>query len=285
MSEIHPPFDFETPRGAPAPLVLDSPHSGTVYPAGFSPDIPLDWLRQTEDRHVDELFSEAPAQGAALLKARVARSFIDLNRAEDDLDPRVIAGTGLSCAPTERALAGHGLVRTLCRGRPVYPGPLQAGDVLRRITRYYRPYHEKLGQVLAAARAQCGAVWHLNCHSMPTAAPPVLGGSDGIVLGDLDGESCEPEFASFVQAVLRRMGYRVGRNDPYKGGEIVARHGGPARGVHSLQIEISRALYMNEETLKSAPGFARLKRDLTTLLCELRGWTLARARPFRIAAE
>jgi len=275
------------PQSGHVPVVFDSPHSGRIYPANFDYICPADLLRQAEDSYVDELFASAPDQGAVLLCALFPRSFIDVNRAQDDIDPDMLDGPwpGL-LSPSEKSMLGMGLIRSLCRpGMPMYQGRLPVARALERVERYWRPYHEQLAGLLDALHARFGAVWHVNCHSMPT-IPGVMddrGNGPDFVLGDRDGTTCEAAFTRFVADTLRDMGYRVKLNDPYKGVELVRRYSRPTRGRHSLQIEVHRRLYMNEETLERHSGFERLRQDIDRLIGAIAGYAADRCR--RQAAE
>jgi len=264
------------PSGAlSAPVVLDSPHSGAQYPDTFTPRVPLSDLRRVEDAFVDELFGDAPACGAVLLAAEFPRSFIDPNRAVDDLDLSMIDGAWpYPVAPSEKSRLGHGLIWRSCPSeRPMYDRPLPVEEVARRIEGYWRPYHEALQDALEAAYARFGAVWHVNCHSMPASSSPSIAGRlpgraarrADFVLGDRDGTTCAPGFTDFVRAELEEMGYTVRINDPYRGAELVRAYGKPGQDRHSLQIEINRGLYMREAALEKTDGFSTLKRDLARL--------------------
>lgn len=248
------------------PVVYDSPHSGTRYPADFKVRCPHILLRQMEDTHVEALFAQAPAQGALLLHALVPRSYIDLNRAEDDIDPASLDGPwGAPLHPTEKCRYGMGLIRTTSHpGEPLYNGRLSVSGIRRRIETYWRPYHQHLSAALDRLHGRFGAVWHINCHSMPSLG---LGhaGAD-FVVGDRDGQSCDPGFSRFIMQTLRDLGYRVRHNDPYKGVELVRRYANPRAGRHSLQLEIDRRLYMDEQSLVRHDGFWRLKADLERLM-------------------
>jgi N-formylglutamate deformylase len=266
------------------PLFMDSPHSGTVYPEDFQFVCPQAWLRQTEDSFVDQLFTAAPTQGIRFQKALFARSYIDVNRAEDDIDPRLIEGEWPTpLAPTERSAAGHGLIRHLCRGAAVYSTRLPVIVIQHRIENFYRPYHQSLRSTLDELRQGFGVVWHINCHSMPSSLN--LSNTPDFILGDRDGTSCEKPFTAFIGQTLQAMGYRVGHNDPYKGAEILNRYGRPADAVHSLQLEINRALYMDEKTLHPNAGFEKLRQNLDMLMGEWREWAMRRANPQKLAAE
>ena len=261
------------PRAPEIPLVFDSPHSGTEYPADFGYSCPLAQLRSSEDLYVEDLFAAAPDQGATLQAALFPRCYIDVNRALDDLDPALLdAPWPDPLAPGAKTKLGIGLVRRFAKpGLPVYDRKLPVAEVAGRIERYYRPYHHGLDEACNRLHAKFGVVWHINCHSMqsrgssmtddgPTAMRP------DFVLGDRDGTSCAPELTDFVRRVIAGRGYTVKVNDPYKGVELVRRHGRPAERRHSLQIEINRALYMDEATLERADGYDRLKADLSHLV-------------------
>jgi N-formylglutamate deformylase len=281
-------------EGETQPLVLDSPHSGSYYPPDFIPACPREWLRQTEDMYVDELFSAAPSLGIGLLKAHAARSYIDLNRAADDIDPFLVDGpypTPLN--PSDRSRVGHGLIRHLCRSKPVYAEKISTKNIIHRIDNYYQPYHAALREMIAQRWQNFGVVWHINCHSMPSESAPGVSPLAGsltrpradFVLGDLDGRSCEGAFVEVVGNYLGSKGYHVAYNDPYKGMEILRVCGAPAKGMHSLQFEINRALYMNEETFERNTNFASLQRDLTGLLQHLSAWMQSRLHAEKLAAE
>ncbi len=178
--------------------------------------------------------------------------------------------------PTRKTRQGIGLVWRVARdGVPMYSRKLRNAEVEARIERFWRPYHAELASLLDARLDRFGSVWHINCHSMP-AVGDALADDPGreradFVLGDRDGTTCEPEFTSLVAETLRRMGYAVAVNDPYKGVELVRRHGRPAEHRHSLQLEIKRTLYMDEQTLEPNAGFFRLEADLSRLTATLAG--------------
>jgi N-formylglutamate amidohydrolase len=270
------------PAAAPLPLVFDSPHSGVVYPADFRHAAPLALLRTAEDTHVDALYAAAPAHGAVLLAAHFPRSYIDVNRAADDIDPALLAEPWPGdvppgrLSPGEKTKLGIGLIRRLAvPGTPVYDRHLSAAEIRARIDTYYQPYHDALAAIVDALHARFGAVWHVNCHSMAARGSDMT--PDGaveradFVLGDRDGTSCDATFTELVAQALRAQGHAVAINDPYTGAELVRRHGDPQRRRHSLQIEINRRLYMDEATRERSAGFARLQADLTVLIAEIAG--------------
>jgi N-formylglutamate amidohydrolase len=284
MTHILPGVLFQSePTGPALPLVFDSPHSGAVYPEDFRFACPLATLRMAEDAHVDELFGAAPAHGATLLGALFPRSYIDANRSLADLDESLIDGRWPARVnPSEKTRLGMGLVRRLAKpGLPVYARKLPVAEVEHRIRTYYQPYHAALDAVCNRLHARFGVLWHLDCHSMPSTSQLLPGDKAGrpradIVLGDRDGTTCAPEFTAFVARRMRDMGYEVRLNDPYKGVELVRRHGRPAERRHSLQIEVNRRLYMNEATLERNANFPRLKEDLTRLVAALAGYVAER---------
>jgi len=257
------------PEGAEVPLVFDSPHSGSHYPDDFGFICPLDILRTAEDTYVDELYAAAPRFGATLIGAVFPRSYLDPNRGVDDLDTALIEGPWpADLKPSHRTRSGLGLVRRVARtGTPIYDRRLSVAEILTRIEQYHTPYHSVLEAACTRVHRQFGAVWHVNCHSMPSQRSGEKGGHCAdFVLGDRDGTTCEPELTDFVACMLRGRGYTVRINEVYKGVEIVKRQGSPAERRHSLQIEVDRALYMDQKTLEKAPGFARLREDITLLI-------------------
>lgn len=269
--ELHTPDD-------PLPLIFDSPHSGTHYPQDFAYDCPLPLLRRSEDMFVDDLFADAPHQQACLLKALFPRTYIDVNRAETDIDPALMAPDthwpyeDIPMQPTNRSDAGIGLIRRLVKpGQAVCKTPLTPAAIRHRIDRYYRPYHDCLENLLDSAHTRYGEVWHINCHSMPYAkankafrrANPFT--APDFVLGDRDGTVCDPALTKMVKAFLEDKGYKVAINNPYKGVELVRRYSAPAEGRHSLQIEICKSLYMNEETFEKTKNFERLQQEMAAL--------------------
>lgn len=281
------PFTLIEPATAFVPLVVNSPHSGRRYPPDFNFACPLPLLRQTEDFAVDELVAGATEAGATVLKAEFPRCYIDTNRAEDDLDPAVLAEAWPTpLEPCERTLLGLGLVRRMCKsGVPVYRNPLPVAEVQRRIDMYYRPYHAALESVIARRMAVFGECYLINAHSMPDRRGENHSPSrPDFVLGDRQGTSCDPAFTRRVRNLLQEMGFIVVLNDPYKGMEIVRRYGNPKTGRHALQMEINRRLYMNEDTLTPHEGFFRLQRTLGGFFRSL-AVELMRDRPDQLAAE
>ncbi len=279
----------------PAPLVLDSPHSGTAYPADFEYACAFGHLQYTEDRFIDELFSSAPDHGAALLLAHFPRSYIDPNRAADDIDPALLDGDwpGGQINPTSRSNAGIGLIRRLVKpGIPVYERKLPPEEIQRRLEQYYHPYHNALEALINETHYAFGQVYHINCHSMPASTavpkrPTALMGyrakSSDFVLGNRDAATCSAEFTHALRNFIKGLGYSVTINDPFKGVEIIERHSDPARGRHSIQLEINKALYMNEETFEKSKNYNALKGDIEKLVTFCAGY--ARAQLTDLAAD
>ncbi|WP_207484440.1 N-formylglutamate amidohydrolase [Arenibaculum pallidiluteum] len=271
------------PSADALPLLLDSPHSGTGYPDDFRPAAPMSVLRRGEDMYVDDLYAEAPRHGATLLLAGFPRVYLDANRPADDIDPELLADPYPEpINPGPKTRIGKGLVwRMAAPGVPIYDRLLPAAEVKARIDRYWRPYHGALRAELDALHARWGAVWHIDCHSMPAVSDDLSEEGPGqpradFVLGDRDGTTCEPGFTQAVAAALRGLGYDVRLNDPYKGVELVRAYGDPAAGRHSLQVEINRRLYMDEASFARAPGYGQLKTDLGRMVAAVADYVRGR---------
>jgi len=258
------------PIGPALPLVFDSPHSGRDYPEDFGHAVPVELLRRAEDAFVDELIESAPVYGATLLTALFPRSYIDPNRHEHEIDPEMLDEPWPHpVLPSEKSEMGLGLVRRLIKGNvDIYNRPLSVDEIFARIEGFHRPYMAELERLLDNAYETHGIAWHINCHSMRSAGRKRgqrIPRAD-IVLGDRDGTSCGPTFIAFVAEVARDLGYNVALNDPFKGAELVARFGRPDEGRHSLQIEINRALYMDEDRIEKRADFAAFKQGMDRLI-------------------
>ncbi|NIA70640.1 N-formylglutamate amidohydrolase [Pelagibius litoralis] len=283
FEETRQPFDldaFDFFEGAkPTPLLIDSPHSGRVYPGDFSTAVPGTVLRGAEDWQVDVLFADAPAAGASLLTARFPRAYIDPNRRLDDVDPALLDGPWPKpLNPGPKTALGIGLFRARTGdGEPLLDAPLSVAALQARIERCWKPYRRALQEKLDRIHVRHGAVWHLNVHSMKSVGTAITPDGPGaqrpdMVLGDLEGQSCDPAFTAFVAERLRGFGYSVAVNDPYKGAEIVKTHGRPSENRNSLQIEMKRALYMDEATITATEGFEPLRANLRNLVADLVQW-------------
>lgn len=262
------------PEAASSPLIFASPHSGRDYPGELLRNSRLDRhrLRQSEDSYVDLLFDEAPRFGAPLLRALFPRAFVDVNRARDELDPRMFADDVPKSADTRssRVIAGLGVIpRIVADGQDIYGRKLYYFDAKRRLAACYDPYHKELGGLIDAARAQFGCAILIDCHSMPSAGgAPFRPGEPRIdfVLGDRFGSSCAPSIVRYVEDLLTGFGYQVARNAPYAGGYVASSYGRPRNGVHALQIEINRALYLDERRIARTDGFDQLRRNMLLLM-------------------
>jgi N-formylglutamate deformylase len=278
MAGAAPAFELIRPSGPEAPVLFDSPHSGREYPADFGAAAPLAELRRGEDAYVDELVRDAASQGVTVLLATFPRCYLDLNRTEEDIDADLLADPWPgSLVPTEKSRLGLGLIRRyVVPGVAVYDRKLTAAEVRDRITRVYRPYHAALRDAAESLLTRHGRVWHVNWHSMKAVGNAMTPDGEGarrpdFVVGDLRGLSAGVELTDLVVNLLRGMGYVVAVNQPYAGGTILRRLGDPARGVHSIQIEINRGLYLDELRVEKTAGMAPLAaaiRSLTGSLVE-----------------
>jgi N-formylglutamate amidohydrolase len=262
-------------------LVFASPHSGRVYPPGLmaASCLDADTIRQSEDAHVDELISGSPAHGVTVIAARLARAWIDVNREPWELDPGMFEDELPAYAKgrTARVAAGLGsIARIVSDGQEIYHRKLTFAEALARVEAVHRPYHAALAELVASARQAWGAAVLIDWHSMPSAAArhgtDARGGERAgcdVVLGDRFGGACAPAVARLAEQGFRDLGYSVARNAPYAGGYTTEHYGRPPRKVHALQVEINRALYMDERTLAPTSGFRSLKADLESLFATL----------------
>ncbi|MFZ3322184.1 MAG: N-formylglutamate amidohydrolase [Usitatibacter sp.] len=278
------PFLITRPSGRRVPLVLDSPHSGSQYPADFGPALQIEALRASEDAFVDELYGSGPALGATLVAATFPRSYIDPNRSLLDIDASLLAAPWPGPAvPSRKTELGVGLIwRILDSGEAIYARKLSIEEVKERIVAYHQPYQRAVKDALDEAHEHFGAVWHINCHSMPALSGRISEEGPGkpradFVLGDRDGTTCEPEFTAFVAKTLRAMGYDVKINDPYKGVELVRAFSDPPAHRHSLQVEVNRKLYMDEATRAKNAGFGKLSSDIERMLAAVAGYAEQRS--------
>ncbi len=269
------PFGVLQPECLTSPFVFNSPHSGRVYPDELIAASRLDahTLRKSEDSFVEELFAHAASKGAPLLHAHFPRAYLDLNREAYELDPQLIAGVLPDFANTQsvRVLGGLGTIpRVVTEQEEIYREPISLDSAIARIERFYIPYHETLRGLLDRALASFGVAILIDCHSMPsnaTGEPP--GSRPDFVLGDRFGASCAPELTRVATRELRSMGYTVALNKPYAGGFITEHYGRPNYGFHALQMEINRALYMNEASYEKSSAFETLKAKLCVLIDEM----------------
>jgi N-formylglutamate amidohydrolase len=289
-TELMPPFTVAEPRSLQVPLVFNSPHSGRVYPQAFLASSRLDALslRRSEDAYVEELFAFVTGHGAPLLHAHFPRAYLDVNREPYELDP-VLFRDGLphyANTQSVRVVGGLGTIaRIVAESDEIYREPLSVGAALERINRLYTPYHETLSALLARAKRDFGFSVLIDCHSMPSNPIAEQGaGRPDFVLGDRFGTSCSGELTRLAASQLKTQGYAVALNKPYAGGYITEHYGRPHKGQHALQIEINRALYMDETSFERSAGFERLCGDLDAMVHALIAGISGLAIP-RAAAE
>ena len=268
------------PRRQTLPLVVASPHSGRIYPASFvaRSRLPLTRLRSSEDGFVDEIFAAAPTLGAPLLSAQFPRVFVDVNREPYELDPAMFS-TPLPSYVTirnARIAAGLGTIaRVVSNAEPVYSDKLTFAEANQRIKDFYDPYHEALATLIDETRALFGFCILLDCHSMPSGAAQQRGGQASqarlvdAVLGDCHATACAPIVTSEAERVLTESGYLVRRNNPYAGGFVTRHYGRPRDGIHALQIELNRGLYMDEARMERLPAIGKLSEDMAGLINKL----------------
>jgi N-formylglutamate amidohydrolase len=270
-----PAFEVVAPFRQSLPMAFNSPHSGRCYPADFLRASRLDekTIRRSEDSYIDELMLPAAALGAPLLRANFPRAWLDVNREPYELDPKMFTGSLPTYANIRSVRVAGGLgtiARIVAESEEIYDRPLEVGDALARIDAVYKPYHRALRQIIVDTHAAFGLAVLVDCHSMPSTVRGARGRlRPDIVIGDRYGTSCPTELTDFAAQILTRLGYSVSRNKPYAGGFITEHYGQPARGVHAMQIEVNRALYMNEQTLEKTLGCQRLSADLARLTDEL----------------
>jgi len=272
------PIAVAVPRTQSIPFVFSSPHSGRNYPASFRRASSLDalTLRRSEDSFVEELFSGVVELGAPLVHALFPRAYLDANREPYELDPDMFTDP-LPAHVNTRSLRVAGGLGTIARvvadGTEIYRAPLSFAEAERRIADLYMPFHEALTDFLQQTHKTFGHAILIDCHSMPSVGGPndEDRGHDrpDIVLGDRYGTSCNRKLSEEAERILNRLGYSVNRNNPYAGGFNTEHYGQPQRGLHALQIEINRALYMDEARLERSKGFGRLKRDMARFVAEL----------------
>ena len=269
-----PAFETIRPKRMLAPFVFNSPHSGRVYPKRFLQLTRLDHLsiRQSEDAFVDELFARAPHLGAPLLRAHFPRAYLDVNREPYELDPAMF----IEALPeryntsSPRVAAGLGtLARVVAENKPIYRERLTVADAQMRIEGIYKPYHETLQRLLTSTIGTFGVAVLIDCHSMPHLSRSGDKTPPDIVLGDRYGTSCDPGIVNLAENYLAGAGLKIARNRPYAGGHTARAYGQPQNGVHVLQIEISRHLYMNEVTLSPHEGFDTVQTIVTGLIAAL----------------
>ena len=268
-------FILHLPDRRETPVIFSSPHSGRDYSPAFLQASVLDErvIRSSEDAFVDLLFDSAPAWGAPLLAARAPRAFLDLNRGADELDPAVIEGIG-RLAHNPRVSSGLGVIpRVVANGRPIYRGKLTRTEAEARLQRWWHPWHDKLRSLIEESRSLFGEAVLIDCHSMPHEAieaharPGHL--RPEVVLGDRFGAAAGREVMDRVEAAFRAAGLRVARNAPFAGAHIAQAYGRPARGQHVIQVEIDRALYMDEARVQPLADFEAFRALVAEVVADI----------------
>lgn len=284
-------FQIARPERRRTPVVFAAPHSGRDYPRAFLNKAEIDplMLRSSEDAFVDLLFSGAVDHGAVLLCATAPRAFVDLNRAANEFDPALIEGVRRN-VNNPRIASGLGVIpRVVAQGRPIHGGKITLAEAESRIDSVWRPYHAALAQLLAESHRDFGQAILLDCHSMPSEALTGLiprgGETPDVVIGDRFGASAAAGLVVAVETIFRQAGLRVARNHPFAGAYVVQHYGRPARRQHAIQIEINRALYMNEATITPHEGFSALKAVIDSILPALTALRDSEPNDLTLAAE
>jgi N-formylglutamate amidohydrolase len=289
--EQRPPFEVLEPAEWRAPIIFNSPHSGSVYPYDFlsASRIDLPTLRRSEDSFMDELITDLSGRGFPMVRVNFPRSYVDVNREPYELDPRMFSGRLPSFANTRsmRVAGGLGTIpRVVGDGQEIYRERLSVDDALSRIEALYKPYHRALRRLINRAHQAFGTVIVVDCHSMPS-----IGVSrdeprrPDVVIGDRYGTSCAALLPDTVENTMSRLGYSVGRNKPYAGGFITEHYGNPASGLHAIQLELNRAIYMDERRREKGPRFAQVAADFVALADALAAVPFGDLGPFQAAAE
>jgi N-formylglutamate amidohydrolase len=266
------PLTLHNPVRQTVPIVFASPHSGRDYPSEFLAAARLDArnLRRSEDSFVDELFAAAPTYGAPLLAANFPRAFCDANREAWELDPTMFADELPPWVNTSSPRVGAGLgtiARLVASGEAIYREKLPFAEAERRIRTCWYPFHEALQEQIANTHGTFGTCLLIDCHSMPGHGCTGRSGTGAqCVLGDAHGTTCSPRLTKLIEEIISGFGYAVRRNDPYAGGFITRRYGRPRDGIHALQLELARPLYMDEQRIERGSGFPRVQADMTAFI-------------------
>jgi N-formylglutamate amidohydrolase len=286
-----PPFEVSMPDGQRVPFVFSSPHSGRHYPDRFLRLARLDReaIRRSEDCHVDALFAGVVDLGAPLIHANFPRAYLDVNREPWELDPRMFHDPVPSFANTKSARVAGGLgtvPRVVGEGQNIYAGRLPVSEAIYRVEAAYKPYHARLCRLLTDTHEQFGHAVLIDCHSMPGS---IRMGDSGLkpdfIVGDRFGTSASAAISAHAISVLGAMGYTVAHNRPYAGGFITEHYGRPSRGLHALQVEVNRGLYMNERTYVRTQQFAAIALDLQRFAAEMTTMTVEEYEQPPLAAE
>lgn len=251
------------------PLLVSVPHSGRVFPEEFFAitNRTLDELRTNEDLFVDELLDPLAEHGISTIKANIARSFIDVNRDKIELDEKMFYDYPADKIIFEnsRCRSGYGLIHRVCaNGKPIYENPISYIEVQARIKSVYDVYHKRLNFLVNKCVQKFGCCFLLDCHSMPSKICSIMGDDQkiDICLGDLFSQSCPPSISEILCENLKKKGYEVLKNVPYSGAYTTFNYCQPRKKIYTLQLEINRSLYANENKLSKNKAFEKVQKDL-----------------------
>jgi len=281
-------FTLLRPQNQTTPVVFSSPHSGREYSAAFRSHSRLGMLalRSSEDAFVDRLFAAAPKYGATLIAASAPRAWLDLNRAEDELDPALIEDMARR-PQSPRVSSGLGVIpRVVAGGRAIYSGQISMAEATARLDRHWHPYHAALRGLMQESHSLFGQAILVDCHSMPHEAIAAHSRSatlcPDVVLGDRFGAAADREVVMALETAFRRAGLRVARNAPFAGAYIAQAYGKPSHNQHVVQVEIDRALYMDEQRIEPRTDFAAFQALISGVIAEV---TESGAQALPLAAE
>jgi len=290
--ESPPPFEIVEPAEWRAPIIFNSPHSGSVYPDDFliASRVDLPVLRRSEDSFMDELVGHLSNRGFPVMRVNFPRCYVDVNREPYELDPRMFSGRLPSFANSRsmRVVGGLGTIpRVVGDGQEIYRERISLDDALERIETLYKPYHRALRRLINRSQQMFGTAVVVDCHSMPSVG---LSRDEprrpDVVIGDRYGTSCTQLLSDRIEETMSRLGYSVGRNRPYAGGFITEHYGNPANGMHTVQLELNRAVYMDERRRERGPRFAQVAADFAILADALAlALSFGDLGPFQAAAE
>ena len=260
------------PLAAPAPLIIDVSRSGREYPKEYRSPLPFTTVHDNVSMYVEDLWAGAPAAGGTLLYCTFPNTWVDVNRNEADMDPAIVDGQWpKQLKPTARTLEGLGLIKTKSRyGEPFQERKLTVAEIEERLSRYYRPYHAELKRLVDETHRKFGVLRQISCHCMSAVGAPTHPDAGkpraDFCISDLKGKTSSPETMTLIVETLKGFGYSVSVNEPYVGNELIGRHGDPASGIDSVQVEINKKLFMDAKTFRKTAGFDKLKTDLDRLL-------------------
>ena len=263
------------PLVEPAPLLVDVSRSGREYPKTYRSPLPFTTVHDNVSMYVEDLWAGAPGVGATLLYCCFPNTWVDVNRNELDMDPDVVEGSWpVPLKPTARTLEGLGLIKTKSRyGEPFQERRLTVTEIEERLSDYYRPYHAELKRLVEDMHRRFGRLTQISCHCMSATGAPTHPDAGkpraDFCVSDINGRTASKQALGLVVDTLKSFGYSVSVNDPYIGNELIGRHGNPARGIDSIQVEINKKLFMDVKTFRSTEGLARVKADLDQLLAVL----------------